>query len=586
MSYVPFQNSRPWGLRVPGRPPTPSEGAAQGSAETVHVRERNLLRVRTHVDQFDLACHPFCNQIALIDKAILDIKAVRDRYTRASRVLNRATGHSTQDITNGQANGYANGDTNGQMNGVNGHHSDATDELNLVNKDPFDDFRDFPADPSMISTITLESGTYEQVPSRFATIHNMVSIYAQPNKSDIPGELHPGVNSDTRFGTNARGPFETIPRQTRRQMEQHQQRESRQHDSHQPTQGAVEPAPRRRNRRGGQRANRSEAIQNGNSSRRNSEPMNSMQNGNTEPPVRNIMLEQEVLIQAQAAQIRQLHINQQRGPNGPIPQAPRNFAMQPTAYANHGTQEVPIGGYDDSSPYAHPLQQGIEERANQVYAQMLDELNNESRARGENFLRGDLINGEPIVQVVPPSPFPVFNGHNGNGLAAFTPLGENGQIIGQEFTLQPPLQQPQPQGPVPSFLVRPSFLYRPNSYPPPGFPPGFATSPSSRIQSPTSSQFSGLGNPILPVINSNRAASGSVPARGDGLIFGQVPGTISREPSPNTQLNRALAAGRRRLYEQSRASSPGGASNRLVIARLNPPQRSASSSESRLENLQ
>jgi hypothetical protein len=31
-------------------------------------------------------------------------------------------------------------------------------------------------------------------------------------------------------------------------------------------------------------------------------------------------------------------------------------------------------------------------------------MNNESRAQGERVLRGDLINGEPQVQVFPPSP--------------------------------------------------------------------------------------------------------------------------------------------------------------------------------------
>ena len=110
------------------------------------------------------------NQIALIDRAIRDVKAVRDRHEAGMRARACAARPERDN----------DGDT-------------------LIT-DVFDDFRSKKIDPSQVKTVTLQSGTYIQVPSRYATIGNTVSVHSTMNKSDVPGGAHQGISPDKRFG--------------------------------------------------------------------------------------------------------------------------------------------------------------------------------------------------------------------------------------------------------------------------------------------------------------------------------------------------------------------------------------------------
>ncbi|KAE9374220.1 hypothetical protein N431DRAFT_481485 [Stipitochalara longipes BDJ] len=181
----PNQNNKTWGLSVPGRPNTPSEGFAQayhrfGPAASQKTRKFDNGTCLTFgpndpVDEFDAdAGHPFLNQIALVDKAFRDIKVTRQRYEGESRVQTR-------------------------MNAEEEQGGDANSEDTMI-PDPFDDFRTQTLDPATLSKVTLKSGTYTQVPSRFATTSNLISVYSVANKSDVPGALHMGSSVDTRFG--------------------------------------------------------------------------------------------------------------------------------------------------------------------------------------------------------------------------------------------------------------------------------------------------------------------------------------------------------------------------------------------------
>jgi hypothetical protein len=116
------------------------------------------------VDEFGREHRAFCDQIANIDRAIRDIKSVRDRHQLPIAVDDR-------------------------------------DE----NEKVFDNFRSTTLDPSTLPYYRLDTGlgyesTYLQTPSRFASIGTLVSYYSSPNKSDMPGVRHPGISVDTRFG--------------------------------------------------------------------------------------------------------------------------------------------------------------------------------------------------------------------------------------------------------------------------------------------------------------------------------------------------------------------------------------------------
>jgi hypothetical protein len=112
------------------------------------------------------------NQIALIDKAIQDIRVTRQRYEGVARVQTRLNGDDGASVSSGET----------------------------MLPDPFDNFRTQKLDSANITTVTLELGTYAQVPSRFAKVGNLVSVYSTVNKSEWPGEQHPGYSVDNRFG--------------------------------------------------------------------------------------------------------------------------------------------------------------------------------------------------------------------------------------------------------------------------------------------------------------------------------------------------------------------------------------------------
>lgn len=84
-----------------------------------------------------------------------------------------------------------------------------------VKEDPFDSFRDYEQVGTMANIVTLESGIYKQVPSRYATLGNSISIFAQTNKGDVAGEAHPGYSQDTRFGQTSKPPPGTAPRHSK-----------------------------------------------------------------------------------------------------------------------------------------------------------------------------------------------------------------------------------------------------------------------------------------------------------------------------------------------------------------------------------
>ena len=138
------------------------------------VRYVELISCQDPVDEFDAdAGHPFMNQIALVDKAIRDIKVTRQRYEGEARVATRInTEEDGESVNSGET----------------------------AQPDPFDDFRTQKLDPTNLTKVTLESGTYTQVPSRFASLSNTVSVYSVANKSDVPGAAHMGSSVDTRFG--------------------------------------------------------------------------------------------------------------------------------------------------------------------------------------------------------------------------------------------------------------------------------------------------------------------------------------------------------------------------------------------------
>ena len=120
-------------------------------------------------------------------------------------------------------------------------------------EDPFDNFRSQQLDPSLVSSYSIESGTYKQVPSRFATVGDLISVHSHPNKSNVLLDEHRGHSADTRYGTTGKPPFGTIPR---RLQNRDGQKSDGQHHQHVPGQqksqnaytGGQAPADRSRGR--------------------------------------------------------------------------------------------------------------------------------------------------------------------------------------------------------------------------------------------------------------------------------------------------------------------------------------------------
>lgn len=128
------------------------------------VSDTANLSVQDPIDEFDPDTHPFVNQIALIDTSIRECNAERARFA------------SDGDVYDGTI-------------GAAGH----------IESDPFVNFRQREYH-GQARQIKLSSGVYFQVPSVYASIVSMPSIYSTMNKSDVPGAAHPGLNPDTRFG--------------------------------------------------------------------------------------------------------------------------------------------------------------------------------------------------------------------------------------------------------------------------------------------------------------------------------------------------------------------------------------------------
>jgi hypothetical protein len=155
----------------------------------------SLINRKDTVDEFDGdAGHPFMNQIALVDKAIQDVKVSRERYEGGGRLTTRTKAEQ-------ESGSVSSGET--------------------MLPDPFDGFRTQTLDPASLPTVTLASGTYAQAPSRFASLGNLVSVYSTVNKADWPGELHPGTSVDTRFGNMNRSGFGTLPQHVKRENQKH-----------------------------------------------------------------------------------------------------------------------------------------------------------------------------------------------------------------------------------------------------------------------------------------------------------------------------------------------------------------------------
>ncbi|KAH8682975.1 hypothetical protein BGZ60DRAFT_524318 [Tricladium varicosporioides] len=486
-------SNRPWGLRVPGRPETPSEGAAQQYARVGRKEEQRLFSFENGtclefgpndpIDEFDLDHHPFCNQVALVDKAIRDVKAVRDRYSaRLTRVINGSVKEVDSHVNGGQQlNGghEANGDINGYIVSDDG-------EISTADIEAFDEFRSRRPDPNQLSEVVLESGTYLQVPSRFATLHNMVSVYTTTNKSDMPGEAHPGWNPDTRFGTNGRPPFETVPRQQRRQAER----------SFVIEQEPILESPQVRGRGRGRNGGANRARDSGN--RRQQHGPN--QNSSHHNPFSNI--DPEVLANAQAAQIQQLRRNAQRAPQlqqAQHRQVLNNSAQQlPLQFIAHAQLMASQFDPDGFVDFGYLKNQLFADEASMDYARFLDDQNNASRAQGDNCLRGDMMNGSALrLQLIPPSPRPTnmqsarFDEEDMRVMNSIrqplrpVPIERFGRVQNEAGYGAPMNQQSIAQPRVSnSPLSRPAFLSRGYTLPL-GFPPGFrsAFSSSSRQSS-------------------------------------------------------------------------------------------------------
>jgi len=571
------------------------------------------------VDEFVYGQHPFGEQVALVDKCIMDIKAVRDRYQAPARAQT--------------------------LNGQN--YADSEDSEN----DPFDDFRSTRPANLVVSTVTLESGTYVQVPSRFSKIDAMVSVHSVKNKSDTPGEKHPGVSADTRFGTTGKPPFNTVPR---REQNSQQHRHGQRNDIHQnghnvsATQGdrklnGQHNSQHQRQgssaRYGGRRGRRQDSARNSVQGSRNERDQAAETPPNEQNPTPQVT-QMENLRQFTPAEHQAILAAGYTLPhftNQPIIVCPT-----PSMLGMH-TQQTPGSGlnggliqqvglqsyapqlqYDTQLSYAEIQSNSQEENVlipqNQdgspEYSRFLDDMNNESRLQGERILRGDLINGEPQVQVLPPSlganadmrgasRIVVPNTFNGGR------QGEAGQMAG--MILNPFGEGQSRQGsttPLPSRLMsrspsyedeemfppsllrtssehgincrpymnysqdrqngrRGSAVHSPVIFQPAGRSQRGINADLNRVNQRLHSQPPGLGDrrPSSPGLSVASSEDQSVSSQGAGnTIFGQVPGSISRGQSPLSDFRRVNATAGRRLWESSRASSPGLGPGTSVVA--------------------
>ncbi|RAL60855.1 hypothetical protein DID88_010180 [Monilinia fructigena] len=132
-----------WGLLVQGRPATPLKAE-------LRIGPKDSQSLITHNNG---TCLEFGPWVLLIDTTIKDIQSVRIRH-----------------------------DTIG-------------DDV-----DVFRGFRTIPYSGDAHQHVYPNGEVYDQVPSFYASVADTASMYSTSNKSDIIGETHPGLSSDTRFG--------------------------------------------------------------------------------------------------------------------------------------------------------------------------------------------------------------------------------------------------------------------------------------------------------------------------------------------------------------------------------------------------
>jgi hypothetical protein len=596
-----------------------------------------LTRYQDPVDEFELlqwGSHPFINQVAVIDKAIRDIKAVRDRYQRPAR-----------------------------MNAVNGHSDNGSEENE---EDPFDNFRSKQLDSLLPPTYTLPSGTYKQVPSRYATVGNLISIYSSANKSDIPGKQHPGTSADTRFGTTGKPPFDTVPRrmqnrdgqrhaaqqnnqnasavQNVHRAQQNSQTRPNAHNSQtQSTQNERQAQPDR-NRGRGRRANRSTGqaqvptdvqlnlipSMEQNFPQRTNGSDQASQYSSTGLDRQSSLEDVHHFAQMHAAQLLGQHFQHNHPVDHLIGQQPyaQIYTPQQTPGANISTgnnrqteaqnyyqqYDTPQNGQQQNGDQQQELFQELNNMRQDTtdmftkggsfeYARFLDNQNNESRARGEPILRGDVINGEPRLQFLPSAMAPL--GSLGNPFVMMPTGGGLGAVSSTAGMLRNPFaaNQPEQADTSSSSSSYGSGSRTPTSGHTEQLLAAFGRSRSdtaffrageshqqdqaqsrhrSALHSPTTI-FNSAGRSLQSMIDDSHrvgqrighsftfggrpgSATNSTTsseehraysiASSDNTIFGEMPGSISRKTSPSMGFRRVNAAGGRRLWE-SRVSSPG-----------------------------
>jgi hypothetical protein len=109
--------------------------------------------------------HPFGEQVALIDEAVRNVKAVR-----ASNPFR-------------------------------------PEEEDTSDTNAFHNFRSCAAPPGLVTYITLKDGSrYAQVPSKYASVHNTVSVYRQAIKFDDVNCGNEISRGDTRYGSTGGAP--------------------------------------------------------------------------------------------------------------------------------------------------------------------------------------------------------------------------------------------------------------------------------------------------------------------------------------------------------------------------------------------
>jgi hypothetical protein len=399
-----------------------------------------LIKSKDLVDEFDPTEHPFANQIALIDTAIRDCRACRTRYE-------------------GHRSGAVYGNNDSQTDG----NSDAT----AIEEDLYDNFRIRETlDPLGLPQVTLSSGkTYTQVPSRYATCYKLISIYSHPNKSDIPGAANLGESTDTRYGIPGQAPHGSLRQHTRRANADHQKAKRDDKVNRRPFQDVYDdkenqdPYPQRRGRRrerGFVRPNNPEPFvdEYGNIVNLMDTQIQfppglfsgpsfadsgilSRSDASYEVPIHPGQLAAE---QQYAEHLARERAYDNRGGNGNTIRDHQNrgrvaspsiiLARQSAQDSLIGTNNLEIlrtldaGGIPlrfngtardpqdqlKSQPQNNMRRERIRigQRADREYARYLDELNEESRRRGQTVLEGDRLSGHAQMQVrfniQPPSP--------------------------------------------------------------------------------------------------------------------------------------------------------------------------------------